>query len=91
LNENASVLINAYDVGLCVDKELTDEEKFNFCTNIWSPVVGYKFPVIKHGNQNRSFQLDWLRKYHWLVSSRKVAFVNFVCFLLQQVVEEDVR
>jgi len=61
LNENTSDLINAYDVGLCVDKELTDEEKFYFCTNKLRPVVGYKFPlfpVIKHGNQNRSFQLD---------------------------------
>jgi hypothetical protein len=61
--------VNAYDVGLCVDKELTDEEKFNFCKNAWSLVASYKFPVLKQGNQNRSFQLDWLRRYHWLTYS----------------------
>jgi hypothetical protein len=53
LKKNETELnVNAYGVRLCVDKELTDEEKFNFCKNSWSPVAGYKFPVIKQGHQN---------------------------------------
>jgi len=80
VEKNVSELnMNTYDVELCVDKELTDEEKFDFCKNTWSLVVGYKFPVIKQGNQNRSFQLHWLRRYHWLAYSelKKGGFCKF--------------
>lgn len=70
---------NAYDIGLCINKVLTDEDKFNFCKNAWIPVTGYKFPLVKHGNQNRSFQLEWLRRYNWLTYSelKKGGFCKF--------------
>jgi len=65
-----STNMNAYDIGLCIDKQLTDEEKFIYLKNTWTPTVGYAFPIYKYGNQNRQFQLDWLRRFQWLSYSQ---------------------
>ncbi|KAL4082892.1 hypothetical protein QTP88_029546 [Uroleucon formosanum] len=65
-----STNMNAYDIGLCIDKQLTNEEKFVYLKNTWTPAVGYAFPIYKYGNQNRQFQLDWLRRFQWLSYSQ---------------------
>lgn len=60
----------AYDIGLCIDKHLTDEEKLLYLKDTWNPTVGFAFPIYKYGNQNRQFQLAWLRRFQWLSYSQ---------------------
>lgn len=63
------VSLNAYDIGLCIDKQFDDESKLMFLKNAWTPKYGFVFPIIKQGKQNRSFQMEWLNMFNWLAYS----------------------
>lgn len=65
-----AINMNTYNIDLCINKRITDEEKFLYLKNTWTPTVGYAFPIHKYGNKNRQFQLDWLKRFQWLSYSQ---------------------
>lgn len=40
-----STNMNTYDISLCIDKHLTDEEKCLYLKNTWTSSVGFDFPI----------------------------------------------
>ena len=54
---------------MIVNKVLSDEERYDALKNLHYPQIGYKFPQTSFGKINRSFQSQWLSKYHGLVYS----------------------
>ena len=58
-----------YDIINYVNKVLSDEERYDALKNLHYPQIGYKFPQTSFGKINRSFQSQWLSKYHALVYS----------------------
>ena len=62
--------IDTSDVASCMSGgDITDSDKYDLLTNHFGPGIDYKFPKIANG---RSFQLQWLRLYPWLVYSQQV-------------------
>ncbi|XP_029342147.1 uncharacterized protein LOC107883657 [Acyrthosiphon pisum] len=76
--------MNAYDIGLCLNKQLDDENKLLFLKNTWTPMHGFIFPTVKQGNQNRCFQREWLNMFKWLAYSdvKKGGFCKY-CVIFQ--------
>ena len=54
---------------LVSQRTLTDQDKYFLLTSHFSPDATYKFPLVSHGRQNRSFQHCWLSRYNGLVYS----------------------
>lgn len=65
-----------YDIGTSIGRVLEPSQILNFLKHTWTPTHDFKFPVIKEGKQNRTFQINWLREYNWLAYSdvKKGAF-----------------
>ena len=66
--------ISSEDLGkvalLMSQTALTDQDKYFLLTSHFSPVATYKFPLVSHERQNRSFQHRWLSQYNGLVYSK---------------------
>ena len=54
---------------LMSQRALTDQDKYFLLTSHFTPDATYKFPLVSHGRQNRSFQHRWLSQYNGLVYS----------------------
>ena len=76
--------MNSYDIGLCLNKQLDDENKLLYLKNTWTPMHGFIFPTVKQGNQNRCFQREWLNMFKWLAYSdvKKGGFCKY-CVIFQ--------
>ena len=72
-----------YDIINYVNKVLSDEERYDALKNLHYPQIGYKFPQTSFGKINRSFQSQWLSKYHGLVYSVMVPFAYTVFFFVK--------
>ena len=54
---------------LMSQRALTDQDKYFLLTCHFSPDATYKFPLVSHGRQYRSFQHCWPSQYNGLVYS----------------------
>lgn len=51
---------------------LSDNDRYEWLTNPWTPSPEFMFPLNVEGKKKRSFQASWLKKYPWLVYSQKL-------------------
>ena len=66
--------VSSGDLGKVVllmsQRALTDQDQYCLLTSHFSPDATYKFPLVSHVRQNRSFQHCWLSQYNGLVYSK---------------------
>ncbi|KAL4090644.1 hypothetical protein QTP88_025438 [Uroleucon formosanum] len=56
------------DIGIFVNRDLTNDEKYCALTKVWVPLPTYKFPLcIKNEKRGLKFQYHWLLEFNWLV------------------------
>ncbi|XP_050517882.1 52 kDa repressor of the inhibitor of the protein kinase-like [Diabrotica virgifera virgifera] len=64
------------DFGHLINKNetliMSNNERYEWLTNPWTPSPEFKFPLNIEGKKNRSFQTSWLKQYPWLVYSKKL-------------------
>ncbi|KAL4127023.1 hypothetical protein QTP88_011221 [Uroleucon formosanum] len=61
------------DIGLFLNRCLSDHEKNIVLTNLWSPQANYLFPLLNNNaKRNIKFQQCWLDKFNWLSYSEKL-------------------
>ena len=61
-----------YDIGtfyLNADTS-SDEQKYDYLSNVWQPDCSFKFPFRILCNKNKKFLPTWLQKFSWLTYSR---------------------
>lgn len=58
---------HAYDIGVYVGKDLSNEKKLDVLNNVWEPNPGFVFPT--KGKRNLRFQFKWLYRWKWLAYS----------------------
>lgn len=51
---------------------MTNNERYEWLTNPWTPSPQFKFPLNLEGKKNKSFQATWLKQYPWLVYSKEL-------------------
>ncbi|KAL4120004.1 hypothetical protein QTP88_012752 [Uroleucon formosanum] len=60
------------DIGIFVNRDLTNDEKYCALTKVWVPLPTYKFPLcIKNEKRGLKFQYHWLLEFNWLAYSEK--------------------
>ena len=64
----SQVFSSENDSGNFVGVRLTDADRRKVLFNCWSPPLGFSFPYVAVGAQNRSFQKQWLNKWLNMVS-----------------------
>lgn len=73
--DDNSVPWETHDLGHFLEKkkdgttQITDKERYEWMKHVWSPRLGFKFPMKKEGTKNRAFQISWLKINPWLVYS----------------------
>ncbi|KAJ3649397.1 hypothetical protein Zmor_021144 [Zophobas morio] len=70
-----SYMFQERDIGKLLSNQdssnvLTDEEKYQWLKNAWQPTTDFKFPLVREGKKNRSFQMSWLKGHEWLSYSK---------------------
>ncbi|KAE9534406.1 hypothetical protein AGLY_008496 [Aphis glycines] len=75
-----------YDIGLYINssKKITDEDKIEILSHIWTQDAKYNFPTVDHGKFKRTFQLKWLDLFQWLTYSnnKNGSFCKFCVLFL---------
>ncbi|XP_022161256.1 uncharacterized protein LOC111027264 [Myzus persicae] len=60
------------DIGIFVNSDLTDDEKYSTLTKLWVPLATYKFPLCSiNEKKGLKFQFKWLLEFNWLAYSEK--------------------
>ncbi|KAF0753744.1 zinc finger MYM-type protein 1-like [Aphis craccivora] len=60
------------DIGIFVNRDLTDDEKYSALTKVWVPLATYKFPLCSiNEKRGLKFQFQWLLEFNWLAYSEK--------------------
>jgi len=65
----SQVFSSENDVGNFIAVPLTDADRRKVLFNCWSPPLGFSFPYVTVGAQNRSFQKQRLNEFTWLAYS----------------------
>ena len=59
---------NINDIGYLCNKTapLTDDQRYEFCCNVWRPDAKFFFPESILYGKERKFSFSWLQDYKWL-------------------------
>ena len=76
------------DIGLCISSrqpDLDDDRKLHLLNNPWTPNDKHAFPRKLEYGKHRSFCIDWLKRFPWLVYKARLdgAFCRF-CVLFEK-------
>jgi len=65
-------------------KQITDEDKIEIISHVWTPDAKYNFPTVDHGKFKHIFQLKWLDLFQWLAYSnnKNGSFCKFCVLFL---------
>ncbi|XP_063240858.1 zinc finger protein 862-like [Bacillus rossius redtenbacheri] len=72
---SSSLSVDPVDIGNCVgpglSSKLSNEEKYKFPKENWTPSTSFSFPLVSQGNKNRKFRRVWFVTYPWLAYNAK--------------------
>ena len=73
-----------YDIGTFYNKvgKLSDKDKYDILTNLWTPSQDFPFPIRILSGKNRKFNFQWIQKFPSLTYSKILDGALCIVFLV---------